>query len=425
MNQIRRRVIGNSFWNILSEALAKGAVFIANIFLAQTLLADGYGMLVLAQSIVMYFTLAADLGISMYGIRQIAQLSDKSGVTAVVNPLVTFRALLGMATFLGYLAFISVFAARIHAEHALLIAAGTYLLTSSISVDWILRGLERFRLLAVSSLFSGGALLSALFLFVDDSADAWLAALAWSTSSLAALAIQLIGLSRLGVELRPRFALGVVLKHLRSSIYFTISGAFAAGYFYLPLILCAAALDAENLGLFAAPYRLISTLTAPGFFISAALYPILADLYVKDRSAYARLLRWFGFAMVLLGIVPAFICHYWSSEIVALLFGNDFTASAPIFGMLALLLPLTLLRYKYTLSLTASNGQHLQIPCFLLSALIVCVSFIAIAPSAYDLSVILVGAEVVLICSLALLGWRRQRRSGDSCSAPGMEFFPD
>lgn len=84
-----KRVASNFLWSIVSEAIAKCVFFITTIYLARTLGVSNFGLFTLAQTITLYFWLAVDLGINMYGIREIAK--DKENAEKIINPLLTLR----------------------------------------------------------------------------------------------------------------------------------------------------------------------------------------------------------------------------------------------------------------------------------------------------------------------------------------------
>ena len=68
----------NIFWLTISEGLARGTIFLASLYLARVLGASGFGLFSLAVLVGFNLWCIADMGVSAYGIKEVAQNRGKA-----------------------------------------------------------------------------------------------------------------------------------------------------------------------------------------------------------------------------------------------------------------------------------------------------------------------------------------------------------
>jgi O-antigen/teichoic acid export membrane protein len=398
---ITQRISSNLGWTGVSEIIGKGAVFIANIYLARTLGVENFGLFTFAQAITYYFWLGADLGTNMYGIREIAR--DKEHAEEIINSLFTLRLTSGACIFIIYSLILLVFFSEMASTTKLtFISCGLYIFTFSFFMDWVFKGLEQFRLIALGTFVSSTIYLVGIFLLVKGEGDIIPAALVWSSSFFfGGLSLFYMFHNRLQIKFIPSFNKKVWFMHLKKSVHFTIAGGLSALYNYLPILLTGILFSKYYVGLFSAPFKIISSLSAPGFFIASAFYPVVSDLYVNDRTAFFKAGNKLLLVMLTIGVPAAIVGFYFSKEIIIFLFGGQYLDSIIVFKVLIWLLPLQFIRYKYSTFLRSTEYQKWQfIPISI--ALVMMLIFIIFLPNDLNyLTAIVVMAELVLVMSYA------------------------
>jgi O-antigen/teichoic acid export membrane protein len=355
---IAGRVVSNLGWSVVSEAVGKGVFFATNIYLARVLGVEGFGLFTLAMTLTYYFWLAVDLGTNMYGIREIAR--DRENAGALINTLLTMRVTAGVAVFAVYMAVLA--ALDMPGESKLIFAGcGLYLVSYAFYTDWVLKGLEKFKFIAYGSLVSSLAFLGAVFGFVHGREDAALAASVWSGSYfLGSVSLFYFLLKKQGLRFRPSFDMKVWWRHLRESLYFTLSGGLMMLYQSLPILLLAAYFGEYEVGIFAAPYRVITVIASAGFLVAMSFYPVLSDLYARDRVRFRKAHRSYQMLMIAIGLPTALIIFFFSEALVGVLFGGEYRESVGVLAALGWLVPLFLLRYTYGSVLLATGFHKVQ-----------------------------------------------------------------
>lgn len=355
---ITRRVTSNFLWSVFSEAIPKSTFFITTIYLARILGVSNFGVFTLAQTITLYFWLAVDLGINMYGIREIAK--NKEHAEKIINPLLTLRITAGLVVFSIYVS--SLFFFNMPMINKLAFAGcGFYLLTYAFYSDWVLKGFERFRYIAFGSFVSSLVFLMGTIYFVKTDEDIVIASFIWSFSFLlGSMSLLYLLYKKLGIKYKPSFDIKIWFSHLRESIYFTISGSLLVLYQYLPILLLSIFFTSYEVGLFSAPYRVILSIGTAGFLIPMAFYPMFSELYHRDRIEFRKTHKNFQRIMLAIGLPAGIIGTAWGDGFVRLLFGAQYAQSLVIFKMLIWLVPLYFLRYSYGSVLLAAGFQRLH-----------------------------------------------------------------
>lgn len=349
------RIKSNFLWTALNELAGKGIFFFTNIYLARTLGVESYGLFTIALVVTSYFWLAVDMGLNMYGIRELSR--NKDNVDKLLNPLLTMRVITALSVFTIFSVVISLWDMG-QSEKATYLGCGLYLMTYSVYTDWVFKGLEKFKYISFGNIIASVFFLVATFLLVKGPDNVAYAAFSWSASYLAgAIVLGYLLYSKVGFRFRPDFDLGVWASHLKKSLYFTASGSFMLLYQYLPIFLIGYIFSNYEVGLFAAPYRIVTTICHTGFMIAMASYPVMSDLFKSDndafRSSHLKLVK----IMLVLGCAAGGIGMFFSRDAVLLLLGEKYLNSIILFKFLIWLVPIYFIRYVFGTALFSSGGQ--------------------------------------------------------------------
>lgn len=140
-------------------------------YAARTLGKNGIGAVSFANSIVSFFGIFAQLGIPTYGIKACAEVrEDKEALSRVVHELLLINLItcgIAYSVFFGTLAVYPKF----RQEKELFLLMGSVLFFNTIGVDWLYKGLEKYRYLTCCSLLFKVLGLCGVFLLVRSRED--------------------------------------------------------------------------------------------------------------------------------------------------------------------------------------------------------------------------------------------------------------
>ena len=353
-----KRISSNFIWSVLAEAIPKGVFFITNVYLARILGASGYGIFALAQTVTYYFWFSVDLGVSMYGIREIAR--DRENAGNIINPLLTMRITSGAIVFLMYT--VAVLLIDMHSTHKLVfLGCGFYLMTYSLYSDWVFKGLEKFKYIAFGSFASSGVFLISVLVFIKDADDLAMAAFFWSVSFILGSGSLLYVLFRkAGIRFKLNFNFQAWLSHIKESVYLSISSVLLTVYRYLSVFLLSYFYTSLEVGLFSAPYRIVLAVGTAGLILPMAFFPAMSEIYIRDNAGFGKTHANLHKIMFVTGFPLAAAGTIFGEEIVMALFGSQYEQSILTFKILVWLIPLYFLRHSYGLVLIAAGFQRLH-----------------------------------------------------------------
>lgn len=135
---VTKRAFNNIFWIALTQISSKGLVFLGTVYLARVLGKAGFGLFSLSLTVGVYFWAVADMGITGYGTREVAR--DRENARVLYNLLNSLRFILAVGLFLLFCAVL--YLVNIPLEKKLILLAGCfYVVTYSLSPDWIFFGI--------------------------------------------------------------------------------------------------------------------------------------------------------------------------------------------------------------------------------------------------------------------------------------------
>lgn len=361
------RFRSNLLWAGVGEGGAKLLGLAANIAVARALKVEAYGLFTLAQSVALYLWVVAGLGTPVYGVREVSR--DRGRAGALLGELFSLRVVAaGVAAGLG----VAVASQMESGTRAAALAVGCgYLLALAPSPAWVLRGLERFRLLAIGHVVTAVTWLVAALVLVEGSHHAVRAIGLWVGAQALGAALLLALLARsTGLRVRPRVDPRAWANHLRHSSFYMVSAATRLGAQLVPLAFVDAWGTPEMLGIYAAAYRIVVLLAYGGGLVAQAGFPILSSLaggarYHEFRQAVGRMER----LVLVLGVLVAGGLGLLAVPAVRMLFGAEFTAAAEVLSWMAWYLPLFLLRSIYGPALQALGGHRRHAACSALGLL--------------------------------------------------------
>ncbi|MBU0605223.1 MAG: oligosaccharide flippase family protein, partial [Candidatus Omnitrophica bacterium] len=143
MEKIERNFIWLTAANVTSGLFT----VILFIYLARTLEAENFGYLSYAGAIVFYIFNFIDLGLSTYGIREIAK--DRPEASEYVSNIVSFKLILAVSLFTGFVIICSL-SHQLLLVKILMLETALMFFVSALASEWAFQGLEKMYMVFVS-----------------------------------------------------------------------------------------------------------------------------------------------------------------------------------------------------------------------------------------------------------------------------------
>jgi O-antigen/teichoic acid export membrane protein len=320
------------------------------IYLARTLRAEAFGSISYVHSFIFYLLNFVDLGLSTYGIREVAK--DSSRVSEYVSEIVSFKLLLAGVLFVIIIA--ATFISCPSAQFRILMAEVALLLfVSALSTDWAFQGQEKMHMVLVS-LAATTALQSALiYALVRSPNDLLKAALVYSLAAFLMPALFL-----LHFRYRPKLETGYlkqIKRYLSSSVIIWSIAIFAQVYNGLDIVMLGLFRGPGEVGYFTIARRAIGGLTLLMVFLANALLPRLSSTFRSDIRQFNSATRKFLKISLILSVFLLLPLIALSDHIISFALGGEYLPASLPFKIMGAALIFVMFNLPYSTGLVAAG----------------------------------------------------------------------
>ena len=332
--------VGRSFLTLgVGEAVARIVAFAATVYLARTLGASLYGVIVLATAILLYLTFLTDCGVDALGVREVA--AAPNALATLVPDTLGARFLVG-----GALALLTVALGLTllpQPEGAILAAFACTLPIIALGTRWVHLGLEQAGRASLGRLLTEVAMVGVVLALVRRPEDLALVPIAHiAGEGLGALLLLRLlprAIGRLRVVLAPQ----KVRALLRASWPLIVHAMLGLAIFNSDFIFLRIFRDSASVGIYAAAYTLISFFLNLGATYTMTLLPVLTR--VRDDRPAATALYDGALAQVLAGAIPVAVGGFLvAPRVIDLVFGAAYLEAALPLQILLWSIPVALIR---------------------------------------------------------------------------------
>lgn len=374
INGIGARIGSNVLWSVVSEVGGKGLLFLTTIYLARTLQAENFGIFNLGLTIIMYIWIAEDLGTNMYGVREVAK--DKLNRNDILNTCLSIRLASGFLAFGIFILLIFCFS-KSDVQKFVFLGLSFYLLFRAIYTEWYLRGVEKFKSIAICNLTAYGALLVMVYFFVKHENDVVRASFIWSLAFLigGALFLFLTFYRQPGIHFNFVFSVKEWLSHLRESIHFVFAGGLSSLYQSLPIILLGIFSTNYEVGIYSSAHRIIFAAIFVLSVPTMAIYPVLSEFHKNKGADFEKLFKVSSVIMVLISLLFSVLIFKYSSEMIRVLFGQDYAGAEIVLKILVGFLFLRVIREIFVIVISSAGLQRFYTIASVFSVIFILITF--------------------------------------------------
>lgn len=337
---------------ILSAAEAAGKLlnFAAFTHLGRALGPEQYGLLEFVIAVMAFFTLAADLGLSVCGAREVAKnpclAPSLAGEIVFARGALTFLTV--AALFAGLLWLPVSEAARL-----LFYLYAFSLFGSPLLIQWYFQGREAMAWVAAASVIRNGVFAGLVLGAIRSGSPLWYVgwiectAVACTAAFCLAAAWRRFGLNVFSVQVKLRSA----WRRLREAVPLGLAELTWAAMWYLPTTLLGFWRTDASLGWFGASHRVVMALHTFVWLYFYNLLPTISRLASSQSDELRRTVTNSVRLTAWLSVFTAWSLGLLAPVLLPIAFGPTFAAGGSLLQALVWMIPITTLsgHYRYTL----------------------------------------------------------------------------
>ena len=338
---VTKRIAKNFSWLLAGNLISGAANFIVIIYIARVMGVHAFGLFQLAQAFLLYLVLFVDSGLSVLGIREIAQ--DREQAPAISLTIFSLRFLLAIIVFL--LAACLVYFWPVAAATRWLFSF-TFLIVfyRALNTEWVFQGLEQMEYNALSKIVYSCLVLLLTVWLIKGPLDLLSAPLIqFGCGLVVSLAILYLLYKKI-----LKFDLGLLAPHkwrtyLIAAVPLAASALMVMIFDNIDTIMLGFMHNATIVGYYQAAYRVFYIFC--GLFMTwlATVVPVMTKRIKENRQTAEEFLEKY-LKLTALFLVPFTVLGFLTAPLtVGLLFGGEYAVSVIAFQVLIwALLPLAL-----------------------------------------------------------------------------------
>lgn len=365
---VPRRIASNFAALSLAEIVCRGTSVVVTLFLARCLGTAGFGRVEFAFNVVVWLVLLVREGFDVLGAREIAR--HRQIVRPVVNHILAMRGMIA-AGLLTVLMIAGQLTLSRGADRAILGLYGLLLVTTSLGLDFVFRGLERMGLVALSlTIRTTTYALGVAWLVRSPESIVRVPACLVCGEVLGIALVWAVYVRRFGwprPSLRGNRVLGVMLRRGRPVYVIQVSQAVVGS---IDLLIVGLMSRWADVGLYSAPHRMVTAVLTFGLIFQQVVFPSLARSWRDTPDAGRRTLDTLVRVLVL-GFLPIAVgAMVLAGPLVAFLFQPGYADARLLLALGIWRAPLLSLAFLYQTTLIALNREASGVRMLLLAAVV-------------------------------------------------------
>lgn len=379
-------------WLVLGEGFARAFGFVAVILMARRLDPDGFGLVTLGATLVIWFGIVVDSGTEVLNVRDIAREPER--FKEIAEPVLGLRLTLsaGAAVLLFVAAY---FASSAASDRIVLGLFALWLPMIAINLRWMVLPLNKARTVALGNACGQLLFAAGVVLFVMDVGDTIEVPLLQAAGEAIYATIVLVAVGRLFGLVRPRVNVPKWKATLRESGPLMANQLSRAAVYSLSFLVVAIALGRADVGYLGAAYKPVLFFAgAMGLFYVSFLSSFSALDPEHQRSLFRRTVG----AAAGTTIPLALGMCLGASVLVSTVYGDQYGPAAPALAILVWVIPVLALNGPYGNALIAGHHQKVLMRNNLIGAAFNVVANCVVVPLAG-----ITGVAVVAVASEALI----------------------
>ena len=331
---MKRTIFKNISFNFIIQIITYLFSFLILLYVTRVLQPEAFGRTSFVSSFVSYFVMLANLGMPIYAMRACAEKrDDRKELSCTFNELWSINVVLSIASIVVFGVTV-LLVPKLRVNGLLLAIYGSAILFQMIGCEWLFKGLEKFRFLAIASFVCKVISFICILLFVHSENHVWLYGI---FSVLTAYGSNIICFARLHHYVDMSFRIRINKKHFKPLLVFFMMSCAVSVYSSLDLTMLGFMKAEYETGLYSIAARGKSVLAMTGGLVWSSILPLATQLWKEgDRKRFESLAA--KSLVIVCGIqtVVGVICFIFAKEIILLAGGEAYLGAVPAFRILLL-----------------------------------------------------------------------------------------
>ncbi|MDI9617633.1 flippase [Methanothermobacter sp.] len=324
-----RTLAKNTLFLLTATIFTNFAAFIWNVYLARYLGKEGFGILSAALALTGIFSILADLGMGTYITREIAR--DPGRARELASAGLGNRLILSLIV-LVMIILLPVTGIYRGSAAAVIMFIGGYMLVNAFSsfFNSMFQGFQRMEYQTIWNI------LNSFFILIGVLSVIWLGgsvvhvAIAYLIAAILSLTYSVLIFT--GRFFKPGVAFSCEL--IRKGLPFGITSVFYLIYFWIDSVMLSFMKGDVSVGLYSAPYRLLTVISSLYTVYLLAVFPIMSRFHVESsdslRLTYRKSLKY----LLILAIPLISMVFTLAGPIIELIFSSEYLDSVPALRIL-------------------------------------------------------------------------------------------
>lgn len=388
----------NALWIMTGDLLGRGMSFIASIYLARTLGAEYYGLIIFAISILGYANWFSDMGLFQIGSREKAKPPEKS-IYRIIE-IFNLRLILGASVVLASASILYIVDIDV-AQKQVLLGFMCSLIPYMFLMEWFYAGKQDFGKITLSKTIQGSVYLILIVVLVQSDNDIQLVPVFYTTGVLLAS----ITLGYFAFRDKP-FSLPSRGKQIYPDLFKSSSviglGQLSAQVIQLlPPVLLGIFMSFELAGIYGVAFKVVILAMMIDRVFVQLLIPNLSSYWVRSKSDSKMKISMIFRFVLCVGSVLALFTSLSSEQIIRWMFGDQYLDSIQLLKILSIFIGLTFINSLFSFGLIATNHDNAFFKATLKGGSL---SAILLIIATYFGNLLTVTMTVVL-CEMIILGY--------------------
>lgn len=304
-------------------------------YLVRVLGAELFGLLVFAQALNQYFNILTDYGFNLSVTKKIAETrGDLKKISEISRNVITIKFLLIIGSFL--LLILAILLVQKFTDFwPVFLISFLQVIGNALFPVWFFQGIERMKIITLSTMLGRGIATISIFLFVNQQSDyvlaAGLQAAGWLIAGIIAFSWML---KIINIRISPP-PIKDLIKELKDGWHIFISTAAIGVYTASNIVILGLITNNTVVAYFGGAEKITKAVQGLLSPISQSIYPYISALRKESLPKMIGMLRKSFFSLAAFGLILTLVLLLGAPLIIKILFGSEFQSSIPVLMIMA------------------------------------------------------------------------------------------